>query len=404
MHTRTIIASIFFVSSAFAQDWYASPEGKSSGAGIEAAPWDIASALNGSKKITPGDTLWLKSGTYKLPDRKPANAGFEVKLAGTKEKPIVIRAELNQRVNIDGGLRVVAPANAIWIRDIEIALSEPTKEVAKPNIPMEEMGRPWGGLEILSGKDCKYINLVIHNNAQGMGFWSGASDSEVYGCIIYDNGWKGPDRGHGHCIYTQNKDGVKTISNCIMQARFDGAYTMHAYGSARADVDHYLLSENIAYGRGPFLVGSGKPSHDIKVFNNVLYAVNMQLGYNAPSNVDCEVRGNYFFRGGLQINKFEKAVNEQNTIVKKDQPGREAKSFLFSNKYDLQRAHIAIYNPTKAAQVSVKLTGFTKAGDKLALYDPKNFFGEPLWKGTANSEEITLPAPEEFNVFVLKKQ
>src|SRR5438132_509971 len=82
-----------------AQDWYVSPEGKSSESGAESAPWDISSALNGSKKIAPGDTVWLKAGTYKLADRKPANNGFEVKLVGTKEKPIMIRAELNQRVN-----------------------------------------------------------------------------------------------------------------------------------------------------------------------------------------------------------------------------------------------------------------------------------------------------------------
>ena len=60
----------------------------------------------------------------------------------------------------------------------------------------------------------------------------------------------GTDRGHGHCIYTQNEQGVKTISNCIMSCRYDGTYTMHAYGSQRAYVDNFLVEENVWYDKG----------------------------------------------------------------------------------------------------------------------------------------------------------
>ena len=63
---------------------------------------------------------------------------------------------------------------------------------------------------------------MIHDTSQGISFWIDAVDSEVHGCLIYDNGWNAPDRGHGHCIYTQNKDGVKTISGNIMSAKYDG--------------------------------------------------------------------------------------------------------------------------------------------------------------------------------------
>src|SRR5438309_1818301 len=82
-------------------------------------------------------------------------------------------------------------------------------------------------------------------------------DTEIYGCIIYDNGWPATDRGHGHAIYTQNKDGITTISDCIMTGGH--GYTMHAYGSSRAYVDNFRLLQNIAYKGGSFLIGGGRP-------------------------------------------------------------------------------------------------------------------------------------------------
>ena len=54
----------------------------------------------------------------------------------------------------------------------------------------------------------KLINCIIHHGTvSGIGFWAGMSgESEVYGNIVYDNGYTGPDRGHGHSIYTQGNE------------------------------------------------------------------------------------------------------------------------------------------------------------------------------------------------------
>src|SRR5207253_3191665 len=118
------------------------------------------------------------------------------------------------------------------------------------------------------------INLVIHDNSQGVSWWSESKDSELYGCILFDNGWAGTDRGHGHAVYTQNKDGTKTIADCIFTGGY--GYSLHAYGSSRADVDNYLIVGNIAYNADTFLIGGGKPSHHIRVFENLLYGVPMR--------------------------------------------------------------------------------------------------------------------------------
>lgn len=52
------------------------------------------------------------------------------------------------------------------------------------------------------GSNTKVINFIVHNNVGGgMSSWSDAYDSELYGNIIYNNGWTAP--GHGNAIYAQ---------------------------------------------------------------------------------------------------------------------------------------------------------------------------------------------------------
>src|SRR5262249_47485016 len=159
----------------------------------------------------------------------------------------------------------------------------------------------------------KFINLVIHDNSQGVSWWTPSHGGELHGCLIYDNGWAGTDRGHGHAIYTQNAEGDKTISDCIMTGGY--GYTLHAYGSSPADVANYLAAGNIVYNSDTFLIGGGKPSHGIRVFSNALYKASMQIGYSAPSNDDCEVRNNIVVEGALSINRFKSVVNEGNLVL-----------------------------------------------------------------------------------------
>lgn len=189
-----VLAAAIFAS-ADAAEWYVAPGGKPDGQGTKDAPWDIESALAGQQRIAPGDTLWIREGTYKHPDRKPGSSGYVVRLAGEEGKPIQVRGTPGRRVTIDGGLSVQPPSTWLWIRDLEILVSENfsiSRLVEEPGSHPESYGRPWGGLHVHAGQGCKYINLAIHDNAQGISWWRGSTDSEVYGCIIYDNGWDAP--------------------------------------------------------------------------------------------------------------------------------------------------------------------------------------------------------------------
>lgn len=389
-----------------AAEWHVAPNGKPDAAGTTDSPWDLETALSGKHKVAPGDTIWLAAGTYRHPDRKLGSPGYVVRLAGQKDKPIHVRAARGARATLDGGLTVQQPSTFLWIWDLEVLVSENftmPREVHEPGSHPQSYNRPWGGLNVQAGEGCKYINLVIHDNAQGVSFWSGASDSELHGCVIYDNGWKAPDRGHGHAIYTQNQSGVKTISDCIMTGGF--SYTMHAYGSSRAYVDNYLIQGNFAYQGGTFLVGGGRPSRGIRVLDNLLYQVNMQLGYDAPTNEDCEVRGNLIVDGGLSINKFQKVVKEDNLVLGRSDPRPQGvRVVLRPNRYDPDRANLAVFNWAKEPAVDVPAGGFLNRGDKYRLMDPRDLYGKPVAAGPFDGRPIRVGTPKEFCAMVLLKE
>ncbi len=373
--------------------FFVSPEGKTENAGARKAPWDLTSALAARHDISPGDVIWVRGGTYK--------GKFEVKLRGEEDAPIHVKVYPGERATIlDSGVTVVEPASYVWLWDLEIAGSVPVEKRETKQTGSAPSDLPGtDGLSVYAGTGCKFINLVIHDNVKGgVGWWVNSTDSEFHGCLIYNNGWRAPDRGHGHCIYTQNKDGVKTISSCIMSVPYDGSYTMHAYGSSRAYVDNFLIEDNVAYEKGPFLVGGGRPSHNIKVFRNYLHGVNMRIGYGAE-NEDCELRGNVIVGGSLQIEKYKTAIQEGNL---QKLPGRMV--VLIPNKYDLNRAHVVIFNGAKAPAVEAKVAPFLKPGDSFRVMHPKDFFGNPVLEGTCEGQTITIPMKGEFAPFVLLKK
>ncbi|HET6386545.1 MAG TPA: hypothetical protein VFJ58_24405 [Armatimonadota bacterium] len=311
-------------SPSMAHDWYAAPNGQRSARGTTDDPFDITSALDGSQSIRPGDTLWIEPGVYHrqwIPLTAPNDAGwgFPMRLAGTAEAPIEIRGI--GRATIDGGLAIIPPATHLIVRDLEITTLQPRPDAALSADP-NALTIPWGGLNIFTGDGCKYIDLVVHDNCQGISFWQAATDSEVYGCLIYRNGWRtSPDPhelGHGHALYLQNngKTGRKTVANCYFGGGI-GGYSLHAYGEG-GPVENISVDQNVFDEAHNALVGGKLPSYGIEVSGNDFYHTSLEVGWSSPYNRDCKIVDNTMLEGRgneLDINNFVHTVLTGNTVV-----------------------------------------------------------------------------------------
>ena len=141
-----------------------------------------------------------------------------------------ITHEAGETVTLTGSGVITITGSDIVFRDLEIFNSN-ARRVFKYSVFGSGKGigsRPEGFS--VRGARVKIINCQIHDNGDGIGFWQQAIDSEVYGCIIYNNGHSDSLRGHGHGLYIQNQTGVKKITDVISFNNF--AMGMKAFGEA----------------------------------------------------------------------------------------------------------------------------------------------------------------------------
>ena len=325
MRMEWVIAAVFLATmfiaggEVLAADFHVSATSDGKGDGSAERPWDLTTALASPAAVKPGDTIWLHEGIYR--------GGFVARLKGDAGKPITVRSKRGRPVIIDtlprderdNGLLLLGGADTVY-RDFEVTCSHPKRETAIAGSWPADIRR--GSIDI-RGDRISAINLVVHDQAGGFGFWAEGEGGEIYGCVIYNNGWQGPDRAHGHGIYVQNARGTKRIANNVVFHQF--AYGIHAYGSEKASLKGLLIEGNIGFENGAasksgersagIMVGGGCPAERITVRDNVVVGGNIRLGYTwGAKNVDASVTGNYC-DGGLVLRDFHQAVVSKNTLV-----------------------------------------------------------------------------------------
>lgn len=286
-----------------AMEIYVGPHGRPDGAGTRDDPWDLPTALNSPSVIPPGSVVWLLGGTY-----GDGLTSFTSRLTGTAAQPVIIRQVPGERATIRGSLNVEGAYAWYWGFEVMSPIEDRTGDRYNPHAGTQD------GV-IVNGPFTRFINLVIHDAREGIGLWTPAEGAEVHGCIIYNNGWQGPDRGHGHGIYTQNKDTPKHLGDNIIFNQF--AVGIHVYGSAKAFVRNYLLDHNVVFNNGALsrdgrtdnlFVGSGGSVGGVRVEGNYTYhtpSAGMgvsRIGWqHGGVNQDVAVIGNYFIGGYIAL-------------------------------------------------------------------------------------------------------
>jgi len=175
-----------------------STPGKSTGNGSLNQPWDLQTALSQTTKIVNGgDTIWMHEGVY--------NGRFVSTLKSAKsDKNIIVSSFPNEWAILNGNISGVSGAtlsvngNNVTYRDFEIS---PTNLIIRDE--NAEGFLPFGGVSHNSGKNCKFINLIIHgNNGLGFGSWKSTGGTIISNCIVYNNGYKGKNyAGIGEGFY-----------------------------------------------------------------------------------------------------------------------------------------------------------------------------------------------------------
>ncbi len=429
-------------SSATATTWYVSPSGSSSNSGTQSSPWDIASALVGeSNQIVAGDTIYLMDGEYDYWSsgyNTEINGNLWVQLMGTASQRITVCPAPGAHPRINGGIwvghkenygqgDVLYPSNYTDFRDIEFCVNAWVGDVVSQDTGPwpSDIPSPFGGVGLKVGTGNRIINCDVH--AASEAFTTEIEDvgSSVYGCFAYGCGWTAPDRGHGHCFYTQNKDPNKIHSMNILSVRYpDGQQTMQAYGTGGTYIDHFWLEDNIAMD-GQWLLGGGATFHDAHVNRNVFYGIPVWLGYSLNQvgvNGDLEVTNNLCVDATLNLWWIQSITDSNNTII-----GGGGKNIydpctytphytagaadpntptiiLKTNAYESGRGHLVVFNyqHSQNQNVTVNLSGVIGASTGFKLMNFKDFYGTPIYQGTTDSSSnATIPAPNRFNVYVV---
>ena len=429
---------------------YAAPSGTPTGDGTITKPWDIATALSKRTVVQPGDTIWLRGGRYTI----PAGGSIRCTLKGTASAPINVAQYPGERATLDikGSARGLYfsqyPAVPAYVnfRDFEITTSDTNRVAGKPV-----------AIFVSTSDHLKFINLVIHDTGEGFYLSPSATNTEVYGCIVFYNGAKD---GIEHGIYIQNVSGYKkAVDNIVFN---NAGFGIHAYApSSDAALLNVSLVGNISFNNGQ--LGPSTPHPDLMlggasvaitpiIDGNATYRAappatlwNQMIGGSAGC-ASPAVNDNYFVGTTVFTNCTSSLTMTGNTYYGAvltrpkygDKPTSLSKTVYYDNTfltarptnaivvvrpnvYQAGRANIAVYNWGLKSSVDVDVDSALNPGDSYEIRDALNYFGTPVLSSVYNGSPISLPmikrtpskpvgfaAPPpsgpEFQAFVLLKR
>ncbi len=385
------------------RNFYVAPNGAPSGDGSVAAPWDLPTAFARPAAVRPGDNVLLRAGTY-----QPGNKRFFTSsLRGDRDQYITVRPYANERVIIDGGITVEGP----WtlFRDLEVTSTDTDRSSEQAtSFPTDVVQAV--GFNVFAA-NVKIVNNVIHDNSAGINSWAESPDGEVYGNLIYYNGWSAAKRAHGHGMYMQNFNGTKRIEDNIVFSQFGQG--IQIYGSPAAHLDNFHLEGNIIFNNGVLnhehsrnvLIGGGSIARNPVITGNFMYfppattlGGDHNIGYD-PYGAGCTnltFTNNYVASDGAALTLFKCTVSSlkgntlygelkgftaaqypRNEYFTRTSPPRGSKIFVRPNRYEPKRANVVIFNWDHRENLPVdgSLVGLDK-GDAYEVHNAEDYFGD----------------------------
>ncbi len=395
------------------RQFYASPTGLPSNNGSIASPLDLSTALSSTGPVRAGDTVWLRGGVYRRASSLDSHGDpvvYVSTLNGTAAAPILVRQYPGERATLDGNLAPSVPVLVVYgsytyYWGFEITNSHPNRSSTRGD-----------GIDTY-GHHNRFINLIIHDTGQGVGFWATgqADDSEIYGSVISHVGHEGGDRGHGHSIYVQNVNGAKRIADNILFESF--SFGIHAY-TVNGRIDNLTMTGNIAFNHGNLSPSAGPKANILfagdqvaqnpSVVGNYAYypAGSAGRGLDVNQCNNGRLQNNYLAGGTpLRLASCTNTLVTGNTmfgpVAGATQAAYPSNTYgttpsgvwvgIRPNTYEPGRANIAIFNWARHGAVSVDIAAALAVGAQYEVRDAQNFFGPPVASGVYGGGSITIP-------------
>lgn len=272
---RAATVVILSGAAARAAEFHVSPIGRPSGPGTQARPYDLVTVL--SNPIgKPGDTFWIHEGIYPI-------GRLDVSIHGVAGRPITFRQAPGERAQIVGFLGIGGEIGYLVFRDFEFYSGEIQRMSRQTGVGFKPTDIPnfVEGIQV-GAPNISFINLIVHDSvASAIYTAQEATNTLIYGCLVYNTGWASPDNAEGHSFYLQ---GAGEISDCIAFNTTGANFHIYANGPGWS-VRNLTVDGNVAFGAGAlqpvrnyrdWIVGVDKPSttaDNIVLRNNMGYAV-----------------------------------------------------------------------------------------------------------------------------------
>lgn len=425
--------------SCHASQWFVATNG--SGNGSFTSPWSLASALTNSA-IQPGDTVWLRGGTY-FPTTTCLSYSNIVlvwvpTVAGTSNNLITYRSYSNEWAAIDR--EWIGAPSYVCFRDLEFYDSLKGHNLTNNVYPHG----PWA--QFPGGIGDQWVNCVIHDVDN---CWAANPNSayQVRGCILWYVGWNQWEHVcypagsvfSGNIVgwYIQNCIN-NTAANllCVSNIMFGGGINIETSTDINISPDYHnhTVAYNCLYNRlnngspcggiiatatatnnlvinsnvtvAPNALGLSGAGNGVSVQGNTVYASSPKyaaavLGWNgsgiwtidynsyfaaAPNPVRFYTGGNYYtFPQWQSLTGFDSHSGATNSANPPDAV------YVIPNQDQAKRCHIAVYSWSSKDNVTVDLSNVLNSGDTYKLYSAQNYLAGPIQTGTFNGTNISVP-------------
>ncbi len=428
-------------------NWYVSPSG--SGNGSLASPWSLQTAIT-SSSVKPGDTVWLRSGVYTptatFPSYENNVQGWAPSVSGSAGNSITYSSYSNEWAAIDREWMLTGCHN-LCFSNLEFYDSLKGHNLTNTAYPQG----PWVHFPMAAQPGFQWVNCVIHDVDD---CWGGGVLYQVRGCILWYVGWNILEHEcyPAPTNYSGNISGwhLQSVMNfnttdmvCISNIFFGGGDTVPNPVNANSDIlgggYNETISYNYFYNRlttavtaeclnlqsspagsmvihnnvivGPIPVsfaGGGNVYGTVDFQHNTVYASSANyssplvfwlgtggtwaFNYNSyfsttPNPVTFDIRGSY--GNSLAQWQSSQGFDANSTAASGTTP--PASVNIVPNQDQPKRANVAIYNWSKANNVTVNLAGVLNAGDSYSLYSAQNYKAGAIQSGTYNGTSISVP-------------